>query len=48
VWHPVIARTSLTAPARAFSSLMVLTVNAEGWVISEHTYLPAAWTEVAR
>jgi hypothetical protein len=48
VWHPVIARTSPTAPPRAFSSLMVLTVNAEGRVISEHTYLPAAWTGATR
>ena len=43
VWHPVVGRTSPTAPALAFSSLMVLTVNEEGRCISEHTYLPSAW-----
>jgi hypothetical protein len=43
VWHPVLARTSTTSAASAFSSLMVLTVNDRGRCISEHTYLPAAW-----
>lgn len=47
VWHPVVARTSPTAPAAAFSSLMVLSVNEEGRCISEHTYLPSAWPSAA-
>jgi hypothetical protein len=43
VWHPVLGRASAEAPPSAFSSLMVLTVNAAGRCTSEHTYLPSAW-----
>ena len=33
-----------TEPAQHFSSLMVLTVGTSDLIVSEHTYLPAAWS----